>query len=398
MIRAPTLLLVRDLRRVVRTVGATVGRPGRAEVASTAPELAPGAIQRAVRRFHPRRLAVRVLEVRQETPSTRTLRLEAVDGPLPPFSAGQYISVAVRHPAGLSTSRPYSISSNPDDARCWEITVRKQPFGLISTFLTTEVGVGHQLEVSGPEGDFTTCRLRDGDRPLVFVAGGSGITPCAPMIEQLIMTQPAQHLRLVYGSRSDEDIIFRQRVEALAAHPRLAVHLIVAEASASWPGLRGVVDEPTLRRCFAGLDITEARYFVCGPIGMRDSVDAALRQLGVAEHNVRCESYDSGLDITRQRGWPAGLSSGAQVKLTIRGRSGALVTTTGKVLMSTLEQSGVLRPTSCRTGRCSACRTRLVAGRVVMPDHVHLPPSEAEQGIVYPCVAYPVSDVELDLD
>jgi ferredoxin-NADP reductase len=357
-----------------------------------------GAIQRAVRRFHPRRLAVRVLEVREETPSTKTLRLGAVDGPLPPFSAGQYISVAVQHPEGWRTSRPYSISSNPGDVQHWDITVRRQPHGLISTFLTTEVGVGHLLEVSGPEGEFTTCRLRDGDRPLVFIAGGSGITPCAPMIEQLLQTQPTQQLLLVYGSRSDEDIIFRQRLEALAAHPRLAMHLIVAEASASWRDARGLVDEPTLRRCLAGVAVAEARYFVCGPVGMRDSVDAALRQLGVPAHNVRSESYHNALDITRHPEWPTGLSSEAQVRLSIQGRTGTLGTATSEALMTTLERAGMVHPASCRAGRCSTCRARLVAGRVLMPEHVHLPRSEAELGIIYPCVAYPVSDVELDLD
>ncbi|MCP4594708.1 MAG: hypothetical protein GY842_28580, partial [bacterium] len=141
-------------------------------------------VQRTVSAIHPRRMRLRVTEIIQQTPTTKTFRCQRTDGPLPPFRPGQYVNVFV-DVDGVLTSRPYSIASPPPGGdkggSLLELTVRDKPGGFVAPYLLHEVQVGDELETPGPQGSFYHEPLTDGDE-LVFLAGGSGITPFMSII------------------------------------------------------------------------------------------------------------------------------------------------------------------------------------------------------------------------
>jgi glycine betaine catabolism B len=128
-----------------------------------------------IERLHPRKLSLVVADVRDETPSARTLRLVVRDRALPPFQAGQYVTLAV-DAGGIRTSRPYSISSPPNHAGYYDVTVQRTENGLVSNHLPDRVSRGDRLESSGPAGEFVHNPVFH-SRHMVMVAGGSGVTP-----------------------------------------------------------------------------------------------------------------------------------------------------------------------------------------------------------------------------
>ena len=102
--------------------------------------------------LHPDRMALRVTEVIDETPSAKTFRFERTDGPLPIFRPGQYVNLFVQI-NGVATSRPYSISS-PPGAPYLDLTVRRMEGGFVSAHLLDEVKAGDAFSSTGPNGWF----------------------------------------------------------------------------------------------------------------------------------------------------------------------------------------------------------------------------------------------------
>ncbi len=138
-------------------------------------------VRQVVSRLHPERMRLEVVDIIEETPTTKTLRFERIDGDLPPFRPGQYVNLFV-DVDGVPTSRPYSISSPPRAPRCARPDGPGQTQAALSLpTCCSEVQVGDELETTGPAGSFYHEPLIDGD-DLVFLAGGSGITPFMSII------------------------------------------------------------------------------------------------------------------------------------------------------------------------------------------------------------------------
>ena len=164
--------------------------------------------------LHPTRIKHCVSEIIDETSSTKTLRLVSQDGYLPPFLAGQYITLFLEVD-GIRTSRPYSISSPPNQTGLYEITVRRVEDGLVSNYLLDEIKTGDELESSGPVGNFHHNPLFH-DRTMVCIAGGSGITPFRSMIREIVECGLERDIYLFYGTKNLNDAIFHDELRSLS--------------------------------------------------------------------------------------------------------------------------------------------------------------------------------------
>ena len=129
--------------------------------------------------LHPARMRLKLQEAIPESASTRTYRFLRTDGPVPRFRAGQYVAIQFEID-GIRTSRPYSLSSAPGDPYL-DLTVRLRPGGLVTRYLFEAVKPGAEFDSSGPMGWFCHEPLIDGN-DLVFLAGGSGVTPFLSML------------------------------------------------------------------------------------------------------------------------------------------------------------------------------------------------------------------------
>ncbi len=335
--------------------------------------------QRIVDTYHPRRLHLIVVGVVDETPTTKTFRLKGVDREgLPPFLAGQYVNVFID-----GTSRPYAISSSPSHLEHYDVTVRRVPGGRISNLLIDTVGVGEVLTTTGPMGTFFHNPLFHGS-DVVFLAGGSGVAPAMSMIREIAELGLDRRFRLIYGSRDGDDVIFGEELARLAAaHPNIEVHTVIGDLLTA-ERITGLVG-----------DLDGRMVYVCGP---QVFYPFALEQLTALKHprrRIRFEANGAPADPTAERGWPADVDAGGLVTVTVDGTS--FQTPRNRPLLDALEDNGIRPEAACRSGECSLCRVRVCQGTVYTAEQAKLRMSDARSGYTHSCVAYPISDVELEL-
>jgi ferredoxin len=123
---------------------------------------------------------------------------------------------------------------------------------------------------------------------------------------------------------------------------------------------------------------------------------AALRQLGVPDHKIRRELYGPPADVTKEPGWPEDLAQDTLFDVDVLG-VGTIQAPAGEPLLNTLERFGFIVPVVCRSGACSACRIRLLSGRVSQPAHTGLRESDRQHGYIHACVSYPLEDLQIRL-
>jgi ferredoxin-NADP reductase len=154
-----------------------------------------------------------VIEVVPETPRTKSVLLKVPEWE--GHKAGQHVDVRLTAPDGYQTQRSYSIASAPEDERLM-LAVDRLDDGEVSPYLTDVLMAGDKLELRGPIGGYFTWEAGDGG-PLFLVGGGSGIAPLMAMIRHRAAAGSDVPTRLLYSSRSCEEIIYREELENLAA-------------------------------------------------------------------------------------------------------------------------------------------------------------------------------------
>lgn len=342
--------------------------------------------------LHPGKLKLRVSEVIIETKSTKTFRMISADGYLPPFQAGQYINLVIET-GGIVTSRDYSISSAPGQTAFYDITVRQLGDGFVSDYLLNDVKVGDEFESSSPAGNFYHNPLIHGN-DLVFLTGGSGITPFMSMIREASGRGLDRRIHLIYGSRTPDDVIFEQEIEDLSRkHPNFNWTLVISNPPEGYTGRTGFITADLMKETLGG-DLSGKTFFVCGPEAMYTFCEKELYRLDIPRKNIRTEMYGPPKDVAGQPGWPAGTGRDEMVTVSIKNGKSIQVRTT-EPLMNSLERNGIVIPALCRSGECSLCRTKLLKGKVFQPEGVRLRASDRRFGYIHPCMAFPLSDLEI---
>ena len=229
-----------------------------------------------------------VAEVRPETGRVVTLALEVPgwDGHLP----GQHVDVRLTAEDGYQAERGYSIASAPGSERV-ELTVERLDDGEVSPYLAGELRPGDQLELRGPVGGYFVWEPGRGG-PLLLVAGGSGVVPLMAMLRHRAATGSRVPARLLYSSRTIEDVIYRDELDRLAAAgDGLAVtHALTRAQPAGWSGYARRIDAVMLEE--VGWRPGEHPLaYVCGPTRLVEAVAGQLVALGHDPARVRTERF-----------------------------------------------------------------------------------------------------------
>jgi ferredoxin-NADP reductase len=222
-------------------------------------------------------LAARVLGVRDETRSARTLRL-ALPRPVP-YLAGQHLVVRLTAPDGYTAQRSYSIASAPDGSAEVELTVERLENGEVSSFLCDVVQPGDELEVRGPIGGWFVWR---GDAPALLVGAGSGVVPLMSMLRYARATGRDDLLRLLVSVRSPSDLYYDGEIQG----PQTTV-AYTREAPDGVPravGRLAAADVGPLLR-------DGATAYVCGSPGFADAATDLLMDAGVPAERIRVERF-----------------------------------------------------------------------------------------------------------
>jgi ferredoxin-NADP reductase len=336
------------------------------------------------------RRSLRVAEVIQETPSTRTFVLASPEGGPPAFSyrAGQHLTLLVEA-EGTMHRRCYSFSTSPLAGGLPAITVKRLADGVVSRHLHEHVRAGDTLLALDPTGDFTIATEPAASRHVVLVAGGVGITPLVSLAETVLRAEPCSRVTLLCGNRSEDEIVFRRRLDALAQEfgPRLVLRHALDAPPDGWSGMSGALDGQSVLRAL-GPERADA-YYVCGPEPMMQGVRAALEAAGIARDAVHIERFAyASAATTRIPDHPAEiLFAGSGRRATAR---------PGQTILQAGLEAGVDLPSSCTMGGCGACKVKKREGTVVMSEPNCLSDHEREAGYLLACCAYADSNVVVE--
>jgi ferredoxin-nitrite reductase len=232
--------------------------------------------------------SLRVIEVVQETHDTRTVRLDNTDGRVKTHRAGQHVKICVSGPEGPAW-RSFTISSAPTRPEVIEVTVKRNPEGVVSPAIHT-LQSGDMLTIRGPSGRF----VYDPDshrEPLVFAVAGSGITPAMSILRTMrdrgLVDRPAT---LLYGCRTEADIIFARELDELRrVLPMVRQVITLSRPGPFWMDAVGRVGPELIERHVP--DPAAARFFMCGPGDLRESLTGWLTERGVPAERIHFEVF-----------------------------------------------------------------------------------------------------------
>ncbi len=341
--------------------------------------------------LHPQRLELRISDIIEETDSTKTFRLVSQNGYLPPFQAGQYIALLFDI-GNLRTSRPYSISSPPNQTGHYDITVRRVQDGLASNYLLDEARKGDILESSGPAGNFYFNPLFH-DNTMICIAGGSGVTPFISMIREVVECGLNRTIYLFYGSKDLDDAIFHDRLRAISGRfDNIHYIPVIENPPAGYEGADGLITSDLIRKSVD--DLKGKTFYLCGPQGMYDFCISELEKLDIPGRKIRKEVYGAPLNICAHPGWPEDIKGDDMFSVRVKGGA-AFEARADEPLMVALERKGIVTPSLCRSGECSMCRVKVLSGKVFQPAGALVRKSDRQFGYVHSCVSYPLEELEI---
>jgi stearoyl-CoA 9-desaturase NADPH oxidoreductase len=308
----------------------------------------------------------KVVAVRRQTPRSVTLTLEP-NRAFAGFRAGQHINLTVEID-GRRRTRPYSPAS-AEGAPFIELTVGRHDGGLVSNYLYERARPGMVVGLDSVGGDFVLPDIRP--RRILFVSGGSGITPVMSMLRTMRAEGSDREIGFIHYARSAEEACYRDELDAM---PNVVV-LHGYTRSAGGADLDGHFGRDHLA---AAMPEPDAVY-VCGP----PALVAAVR-----EHcpNTISESFVPPVfNVSAQ-------ASGGRIAFT---DSGVDLTDDGRPLLEQAEAAGLTPESGCRMGICHTCTRRKTSG--VVKNLTTGVMSSTEEEDVQICVSVPVGDVDLAL-
>jgi ring-1,2-phenylacetyl-CoA epoxidase subunit PaaE len=297
------------------------------------------------------------------------------------FIAGQYVNVEV-FLKGKNQRRSYSICSGENEAL--SIAVKAVDKGIVSNWFNSEAISGDKIHISKPEGGF---QLNEGQKNVVAIAAGSGITPILSIAKSL---EGKGKLNLFYGNQTQDKALFLAELNALSCvNP---TYYLSQETKEGYK--KGRIDKENFTsEIKQNLELLKADCFlICGPEEMIQSTKEVLKFFGVQDTKIRFELFTT----------PT-VAPILQKEMNFKGKSHIKVTldhevtafdmqVPGGTILEMVEKSGLDVPYSCRGGVCSSCKAKVLEGDVAMKLNYSLTDEEVLKGYVLTCQSVPQSE------
>lgn len=342
---------------------------------------------------------LKVKEIEKETEEASTLHFWHPLNEVVAYRPGQFLTILL--PADdKKIRRSYSMSSSPYTDVSLAITIKRVPGGYASNLLLDTIKVGDTLEVMEPMGAFFPKQNDDQTRQVVFVGAGSGITPLFSIAKSILMVEPESEVFLIYGSRNEESIIFKHKIEALQAKygERFQVVHTLSQPSEAWEGEKGRLNKSHLLKIvekLPTLNKAEAEFFLCGPDDMMEETHRALSILAIPENKIRKESF-----LTATAAQPGEVTleeeddtlKTREITLFYEGAEYKLAVKPHETVLEAALNMDIDLPYSCQAGMCTACLGRCTSGKVHLDEEDALSEAELNEGFILTCVSHPMSD------
>jgi len=359
-----------------------------------------------------------VTDIINETHDSFTFRFQG--NPLCRFVywPGQFCTL-VLNIDGKKVLRSYTISSPPTRPYILEITIKRVPGGLVSNWLPDNLNIGDKVEIAGPKGKFCLTPEKIPER-LLFISGGSGITPMMSMSRWLCDISADTNIKFLNSVRSPNDIVFDQEIQMLTSRYKMFEPIIITSTrtggSGGWTGISGRINTDMINTLVP--DLHERHIYLCGPPGYMDFVKSLLLELDFDQAHLHMESFGGLRTSTKNKQKPmlakTNISIAPPFSTTIDTKTKIEVETVETFsvtfsrsektvesdanlpLLDLAEEQDIDLDYSCRSGSCGDCKVKLIKGEVEMESEEGLDTEEKSAGYILTCVGTPRSNCILD--
>lgn len=321
----------------------------------------------------------RVEQILSETRDTKTLVLKPArrwSG----FRAGQHVNICVEVD-GVRQNRTFSLSSSPllwQEQGLVTLTIKRLPGGLVTNWLHDHLQTGAVIGLGEAFGDFL---IPEPARPVLFIAGGSGITPVLSQLETMAARDYRAPVTLLYFVRTRDDVIAREKLLALEArYSALTLNIIATNESREPRYLR--------RQDLDAVPGIKARQvYLCGPKGLMDLAQGLLSERGFADADIHSTFFSvPSADLRNETLGGEVQFEGSQMMVGSEGDA---------TLLEIAEAAGLTPHHGCRMGICHQCSCRKTTGTVI--NRLTGQASGPGEETVQLCISVPRGPVSLDL-
>lgn len=353
--------------------------------------LGPGAVRAEYDRWDedPTGRLLTLTRIIHRTEQIATFEFAAEDRRALPHEPGQYVTISVEID-GERVSRCYTVSSPSTRPYSVQLTIKREPDGVVSPWLHDHLRVGDRVEVSGPAGEFSTAF-----HPvpkLLLLAGGVGITPMVSILESIHDLADAVDVVLVHNSSTPEQVVFVEELARLdRENPRIrVVQGVSRDPEGGWSGPVGRLSAAILAEHVP--DLLDREVFVCGPDSYMVHAEALLLELGAGLDRIHQESF-----VLAGAEEPVIDPAAASTHTVTFARSGKTVTIAdGLTVFDAAKEVGVRIVTSCQSGICGTCKTVKLSGEVDIVHNGGIRPKEIAAGKILACCSRPRGPVVID--
>lgn len=319
----------------------------------------------APRQAAPPTLSWRVTSVTKETPSTVSFE---VDGTMD-FKPGQFVLL---RPNAELPWRAYSFSRAP--GKPLRLTVKRVQDGVVSTHITTKLEAGQTLEVKGPYGQFV---VPDSSQRLLFIAGGSGITPFISILQEHEAKGWPVPITLLDFNRSVSEQILRAELDAFLASAAGKLEIVHVLDDAAEDTFRGPCSPTLLTKLLDGRPNPDL-VGMCGPQPMMD----VARELVIAKYG-KVQILEEKFSVSHDDG---GSGATFQVEFVQGANSKTFPVKDGEHVLAAARKAGLNMSAGCEMGACGVCRVKVLSGEIQVPDDACLSDGEKADGYALVCV------------
>lgn len=323
-----------------------------------------------------------LLKVKTRTNFTDTLfRVELVSKskkPLPPFSAGQYLTLLIPQEGKKNKlRRSYSLASWAPQPGVYELAIKREAAGKGSTWLYDALQTGTTVQAIKPKGSF---KLSPTNKEIVLVAGGIGITPLRSMLHYLSTQQNPPVVKLFFASRYLDGLCYHQEfLTWQQEHNWFKYFPILSQPDASWAGLSGRLNGSILHERLEYP--TASQFYFCASTEMMDAIMRDLLQYGIDQHQFHFENFAVS----------SGNVSEGSFTINIDGYGDVIYEKAGTIFQVLEEQDYPIQG-DCRIGQCGLCKMKLNKGAI---KWIAQPEAICNEQEFLPCVCQPTENLEI---
>lgn len=341
---------------------------------------------------------LKVKEIIQETVDAITIVFESPAEGMT-YVAGQFLTL-ITDINGEEVRRSYSLCTSMLTDKDPAVTIKRVEGGKMSNFFADSLKAADTIKVMQPMGNFTSQVETGNKRHLVLFGGGSGITPLMAITKEVLHGEPDSIVSMIYANRNINSIIFQEQLDEMQRNfeGRFQVIHILDDAPLNWQGPSGLLNPEkvkTLLERIPNWGVEKTEYFMCGPEGMMNNVDAILEELRIPKENIFRESFVAGITNKKEVIVEAAgddVVVAREVKVIYDDEEYTFVVEPDKTILETALDMDIDLPYSCQSGLCTACRGKCLSGKVKMDEEEGLSESEREEGYVLTCVGHPLTD------